>query len=169
MTMIDPNLYLSNQTQDRAPSNILGKDEFMKILMTQLQHQDPLSPMDDREFIAQMATFSSLEQMMNMSASIEMLVGNLMVSPVVQYSHMIGKEVTYQAFDEETGEKLDIVTSKVIAVSQQDGWAILELENGEKVYADAILQVGEPTADNTGDSDIGDVDSGEGEEGTDTE
>lgn len=138
---IDPSLYLKNQSTSRAPSPDLGKEEFLKILMTQLQNQDPLSPMDDKEFISQMATFSSLEQMMNISKSVDALVESQLVSPVVQYSHMIGKEVSYQAFDKETGAKLDVETSKVKAVSQQDGWAILKLENGEEVYADAILEV----------------------------
>ncbi|MGY0691562.1 flagellar hook assembly protein FlgD [Virgibacillus sp. FSP13] len=147
MTKIDPSLYLHNQPDARTPSPDLGKDEFMKILMTQLQNQDPTNPMDDREFISQMATFSSLEQMMNMTNSIDKLVQNQMESPVVKYSHMIGKEVSYQAYDEETGEKLDVETSKVAAVSQQDGWAILELENGEKIYADSIIQVGDPEAE----------------------
>lgn len=143
MTKIDNDLYLSNQTKGvRQPNPDLGKDEFIKILMTQLQHQDPLNPMDDKDFIAQMATFSSLEQMMNMAKSIDMLVNNQMVSPVIQYSHMIGKEVTYESVDEDTKEESE-VTSKVIAVSQKDGWAILELENGEKVYADGVIQVKE--------------------------
>lgn len=143
MTKIDNDLYLSNQTKGvRQPNQDLGKDEFIKILMTQLQHQDPLNPMEDKDFIAQMATFSSLEQMMNMAKSIDMLVNNQMVSPVIQYSHMIGKEVTYESVDEETKEESE-VTSKVIAVSQKDGWAILELENGEKVYADGVIQVKE--------------------------
>lgn len=146
MSKIDPSLYLYNQPKDRVPSNELGKDEFMKILMTQLQHQDPLSPMDDREFISQMATFSSLEQMMNMTSSIDMLVQSQLVSPVIQYSHMIGKEVSYQAFDQETGAKLDIEKSNVIAVSQQEGWAILELANGEKIYADSVIQISDPNA-----------------------
>lgn len=122
------------------PSPELGKDEFIKILMTQLQNQDPLSPLEDAEFISQMATFSSLEQMMNMTSSIDMLVQSQLVSPVIQYSHMIGKEVTYEHVDEETSEK-DIVSSKVVAVSQHEGWAILELENGEEIYADSVIKV----------------------------
>ncbi len=140
MTKIDESLFLSNQPKSRAPNPNLGKDEFIKILMTQLQNQDPLNPMDDKEFIAQMATFSQLEQMMHMASSIDTLVQNQLVSPVIQYSHMIGKEVSYQSEDEETGEK-SIVTSSVVSVSQKDGWAILELENGDKVYADSVLKV----------------------------
>lgn len=139
MTKIDPTYYLSNVEQ-RTPSSRLGKEEFLKILMAQLQNQDPLSPLDDKDFIAQMATFSSLEQLMHMSQSIDALVQNQLISPVVQYSHMIGKEVTYVATDN-TG-KAETVTNKVKAVSQKDGWAILELENGDKILADSILKVG---------------------------
>lgn len=142
MSKIDPSLYLSNQSQDRVPSSELGKDEFLKILMAQIQNQSPMNPMDEGQFVAQMATFSSLEQMMNMSNSIDMLVSNQLVSPVIQYSHMIGEEVTYRTYDEETGKETGTKTSKVVAVSQQEGWAIFHLENGEKVYADAVIEVG---------------------------
>ncbi|MFD1037983.1 flagellar hook assembly protein FlgD [Virgibacillus byunsanensis] len=147
MTTIDPSLYLKNQTSSRTPSPDLGKDEFLKILMTQLQNQDPSNPMEDKEFISQMASFSSLEQTMNMANSLEKLVTNQSVSPVVQYSHMIGKNVSYQAYDQETGAKLDIETSGVIAVSQHEGDAVLELKNGEKIYAEAITQISEPNDD----------------------
>ena len=59
---INSTYLLSNLQKDRkAGSDILGKDDFLKILMTQLQNQDPLNPMQDKDFIAQMATFSTLE------------------------------------------------------------------------------------------------------------
>lgn len=139
MSKIDPSLYLSNQSSSRTPSPDLGKDEFIKILMTQLQNQDPLNPMEDKDFIAQMATFSQLEQMMNMASSIDTLVHNQLVSPVIQYSHMIGKEVAYESISD-TNQK-EIIRSKVVSVSQKEGWAILELANGEEIYADSILKV----------------------------
>lgn len=136
---IDPSLYLSNQRPDRSPSPELGKDEFIKILMTQLQNQDPLNPMEDKDFIAQMANFSSLEQMMNMASSMDELVKNQLVSPVIQYSHMIGKEVSY--LEDDATSQDDVQSGMVVSVSQKDGWAILELDNGEKIYAESILKV----------------------------
>lgn len=142
---LDPSLYLKNQSSARTPSTNLGKDEFLKILMAQLQNQDPSNPMDDKQFISQMAQFSSLEQTMNMANSINNLVESQMVSPVIKYSHMIGKEVTYRSIDEETGETGEVTSSQVVAVSQYEGWAVLELKNGDQIYADAAIQVSDPT------------------------
>lgn len=60
-----------NTVNGRQTSNQLGKDDFLKLLITQMQNQDPTAPMENTEFIAQMAQFSSLEQMTNMSTSFE--------------------------------------------------------------------------------------------------
>ncbi|MFP3479898.1 flagellar hook assembly protein FlgD, partial [Burkholderia sp. SIMBA_057] len=78
-------------------STNLGKDEFLKILMTQVQNQDPLNPVDDKEFISQMATFSSLEQMMNMNTTMTKFVENQ--DPFTMYVNWIGKNVTFNDSD----------------------------------------------------------------------
>jgi flagellar basal-body rod modification protein FlgD len=54
-----------------AASNAMGKDEFLNLLVTQLQYQDPMNPMQDQDFIAQLAQFSQLEQLSNMSKSLD--------------------------------------------------------------------------------------------------
>jgi flagellar basal-body rod modification protein FlgD len=68
----------------------LGKDDFLKLLVTQLSHQDPMEPMQDKEFIAQMAQFSQLEQMTNMAENFNKLTS--MVTNT-QASSSLGKNV----------------------------------------------------------------------------
>jgi flagellar basal-body rod modification protein FlgD len=75
---------------ERLASNELDKDDFLKILLTQLTHQDPTQPMEDKEFIAQMAQFSTLEQMTNMSKEFSALSGLLTQNQAIS---LIGKTV----------------------------------------------------------------------------
>lgn len=66
----------SQFNQSPAPASTtreLGQDSFLKLLVTQLQHQDPLKPKDDAEFLAQLAQFSSLEKMTEIRESISEL------------------------------------------------------------------------------------------------
>ena len=74
----------------RTASSQLGKDDFLKLLLAQLANQDPTSPMENTEFIAQMAQFSSLEQMTNMNTEFSKLASMLNSSEAV---NTIGKTV----------------------------------------------------------------------------
>jgi flagellar basal-body rod modification protein FlgD len=75
-----------------APGSILGKDDFLKLLVAQLKHQDPLNPMEDKDFMGQMAQFSSLEQLTNLSQAIGRLGFS---SQVAQSVALIGRTVDY--------------------------------------------------------------------------
>ena len=82
--------YNTGLNPTRQPQQSLGRDDFLKILITQLSYQDPTSPMEDKQFIAQMAQFSTLEQMTAMAKDFSMLTSMLMGN---EASSALGKNV----------------------------------------------------------------------------
>jgi flagellar basal-body rod modification protein FlgD len=90
---------LTNTTsQPTQQKDALGEDAFLKMLVAQMQHQDPLNPMQGTDFTSQLAQFSSLEQSMNMNTSLQSILTALQQTKtnenVLDY---IGKDVTCQA------------------------------------------------------------------------
>ncbi|NCC23729.1 MAG: flagellar hook assembly protein FlgD [Deltaproteobacteria bacterium] len=79
------------KTGDRSE---LGKEAFLQLLVTQLRHQDPLNPMDDKEFTAQLAQFSSLEQLTQIAKGIDGLQENSSRQEMLGAVSFIGKTVT---------------------------------------------------------------------------
>ena len=102
---ITPTTSAATTTTTTKSTSNLGKDEFLKLLITQMRYQDPMNPMEDKEFISQMAQFSSLEQMQNLNASMA----------TTQAAAMIGKTISW---DDEKG---DLQTGKVSSVKVVNG------------------------------------------------
>ncbi|MGB4045895.1 MAG: flagellar hook assembly protein FlgD, partial [Halanaerobiales bacterium] len=113
--------------------NNLDKDAFFKLLITQLKYQDPLTPMDNTEFIAQMAQFSSLEQMANMNANLSQF---LRIQALSEGASLIGRNV--ETVDADTGE---IIRGEVVRVSFEEGSMYAYLDNDRKIDIEGITAV----------------------------
>ena len=83
-----------NAALSQTKGSVLDKDSFLLLLVTQFKYQDPLNPMDDTEFIAQMAQFSSLEQLMNLNTGMEGLTTATNNQQMINATSYIGKQVT---------------------------------------------------------------------------
>jgi flagellar basal-body rod modification protein FlgD len=109
--------------------NTMDKNAFLNLLVTQLRNQNPLQPMEDKEFISQMAQFSSLEQMQNM---------NKVMKENSAYG-MIDKLVKASYTDPDTNETKDI--AGVVTMARVEGDKVLLKVNGIEVPADQVKEV----------------------------
>lgn len=101
-------LQISNRTSSEPAkkNDELGKDEFMKLLITQMEHQDPLSPQDNTQYIAQLAQFSSLEGISNLNSTVSNFATSLQSTQALQASTLVGRSVQVMSNAAElTGEK----------------------------------------------------------------
>ena len=146
-TKISNDLYYSNYTAPtkQTGNSELGKDAFLKLLITQLQHQDPTNPMDDRDFIAQMAQFSSLEQMQNMTKAMESLLISQQQTQLMNYTSFVGKEVKWHELSEEVDKDNKPVINEGTGVIQSvkfvDGEAVFVLADGKEIYPGNISAI----------------------------
>lgn len=125
----------TSTTNDRAT---LDKDGFLKLFIEQLKNQDPMSPMDEKDFTAQMAQFSTVEQLTNLSKSAEKLLeyqSSLSYSldslnqaaynhnSLVNYSNLIGKEGYWldEAGSEQSGQIQSIISKSNEIYAMIDG------------------------------------------------
>lgn len=121
------------------PSQQLGKASFMQLLVTQLQNQDPLQPTANDEFVAQLAQFSSLEQMEGVNQNLVALAilqqGNALLGQLTSASSLIGQQVQY------TNPADGSVTIGVVdSVKIEDDVAMLRV-GGTSVPLSAVTEV----------------------------
>ncbi len=107
------------------PSASALQNEFLQLLTTQLQYQDPLQPVDGTQFTSQLAQFSQLEQLSNLNTSMGSLSNNVMAS------NMIGKYVTTSSGD----------TARVTGVSFQNNQTSLVLSDNTTVSMSDITEI----------------------------
>lgn len=130
----------ANQTNSTAANDALGKDDFLKLLITQLKNQDPLQPVDNKEFISQMAQFSSLEQMNNIAKSMNNLSESMFnfaqQASLTQGAAMIGKWVGGINID--GGTPMEGV---VEAVKWLDGEPTVQIRKSDGTMADLEMSL----------------------------
>lgn len=117
--------------QTATGSQEMGKDAFMDLLVAQMKNQDPMNPQSNEDFIAQLASFSSLEQMENMNENLVNMAllqdNNALMSQLTTGSSLIGKDVTWT--DPSTG----ITESGMVdSLKVQEGLSFLDV-NGKQV------------------------------------
>jgi len=104
-------------TGTAAQSSNIGIQDFLKILTTQLNNQDPLKPVDNQEFVAQIAQFATLEQSRELNVKIDQL---LSVQSSTQSIGLLGKTVDYN-------DNGSLVTGTVTALSLASGQALFTI------------------------------------------
>lgn len=129
---------LPDQSLPKA-TNQYDKDMFMKLLLAQIANQDPMSPMEDREFIAQMAQFSSLEQMQTISKQLDSVLVDRHMSSISEFSNMIGKSIDFTV---ETDTEITSGTGRVLSISRTDeSGYVADLEDGTSVSVYNITSI----------------------------
>lgn len=116
-------------TSETTGAKTLGYDAFLKLLVAQMQNQDPTKPMDSTEFVAQLASFSNVEQGVKTNAKLDALITSLALN---QADALIGKYVSN--FD-------GSVTGKVVAVQAFSDGAVAELEDGTQIMLEAGIKI----------------------------
>jgi flagellar basal-body rod modification protein FlgD len=126
---------------EKSKSTVLGKNDFLHLLVTQLQNQDPLNPADSTEFTAQLATFSSLEELQNINTALKDIGASQTVLTNSQAVDYIGQTITaigdqFTMTNKETGPlsfNLDGDAAGVyIKIYNQDGEFVRDIELGPK-------------------------------------
>lgn len=128
-SVVDGQLTNNPNPTATAKSSALDKDAFLQLLVTQMKYQDPLEPTDNTEYVSQLATFSSLEEMQNMTNAME----------ITRASSLVGQYVTVNVKNETTGNTT-LTGGKVDYVVVENNKAYLNI-NGKNYSIDDLDSV----------------------------
>ncbi|NMM51241.1 flagellar hook capping FlgD N-terminal domain-containing protein [Paenibacillus aquistagni] len=140
----------------------LDKDDFLHILITQLANQDPMQPMEDKEFIAQMAQFTSVELLNGISTQLQAMNQSLGMS-----SSLIGKEISWHGVGEAgaDGSTIPVIMSGVVdSIIIRQGISYAKAGDQEIALTD-ILEIRNPGTGESGSEESGSEAEGGNEAG----
>ncbi|MBI5575063.1 MAG: flagellar biosynthesis protein FlgD [Deltaproteobacteria bacterium] len=129
----------STAAANSATKNTVSKDDFLKLFVTQLQKQDPMNPMDSTAFTAQLAQFSSLEQLTNISDALDTVLRYQGSLQNTLDATLIGKQVGYGATDSSGADITKYGT--VTALTFDQGSTTVVLEDGTKIDPSSISEI----------------------------
>lgn len=116
-------------------NDTLGKEAFLQLLVSQMKNQDPFNTQDPSQYVEQMATFSSLEQMTNLNESMEYLVslnsGVLLNSALSTTANLLGREVELGVLNDSNKVDTYSGTVKTTFIKENEVFMEVELDNGE--------------------------------------
>ena len=128
-------------TQLQNTKSQLKSEDFIKIMLTELQHQDPLDPAKSQDLLAQMSQISQLQSSTDMQT---MLKGLTLQNQIGSAGQLIGKMVAG------TDDNSKAVTGQVTSVRVQDSQVYLELDNGNTLRMDKVTTIAPATATTSG-------------------
>ena len=127
-TSVTDNLSIANKTETKKNTNELGQAAFLELMITQMNNQNPLSPQDNSEFVAQLAQFSSVEGLERLNTSFNSFASN----NALQASSLVGRNVTVDS------EKSTLVEGGIVSGSVNLDYSTTDLKIN--IYdADGVL------------------------------
>jgi flagellar basal-body rod modification protein FlgD len=129
--------YEEQQMQALTQEDALGRDAFLKLLTTQLTNQNPLDPMDNEAFVAQLAQFSSVEGIKGMQASLEQMVSGMRQDQMLTGANLVGKSVAIEGGRFVGGNGMTSTASVDLPQGAQSIiLSVHDLNSGELIYRD---------------------------------
>lgn len=125
----------ANDSLAESTASVLGKDDFLKLLVAELKYQDPMDPMKDRDFIAQMAQFSSLEQMQNLNNNFELMAQLNLMTVSFNTVSIIGKKIVYE---DDSGQTCNGI---VTGVNFSETVPSIIVDENKEISLEAVLKV----------------------------
>lgn len=130
---------INKKQPQETPSNELGKNEFLELMIAQLNNQNPLEPQKNAEFVAQMAQFSTVEGIQNMSSGFESLANSYKSSQALQASSLVGGAVTVDGQDSSLLRHGELVYGMADVPSGADGLRLQITNKAGEVVEDVEL------------------------------